>query len=144
MTNSPKYYLDWIGQYGGKKLLNIAKSRLDSSDLVIETSRMNRLSKIKRIVVHGSGFQVGNVDVFRWYHQVVNGWPDIGYHFVIGNGRAGYSTEGIIEAVRSTEFQGAHVKGHNKDSIAICLISSKDFFQSTPSSPLESHAPDLR
>ena len=42
------------------------------------------------------------------------GWRDIGYHFVIRR-------DGTIESGRPLERTGAHVKGHNKDSIGICM-----------------------
>lgn len=39
----------------------------------------------------------------------------IGYHFVI-------DVDGKVETGRALCEQGAHVKGHNKDSIGICLV----------------------
>lgn len=43
------------------------------------------------------------------------GWSDIGYHWVIDR-------DGAVDAGRPETRQGAHAKGHNRDTIAICLI----------------------
>jgi len=44
-----------------------------------------------------------------------NGWRDIGYHYVIRRG-------GQVEDGRPVEQAGAHVSGHNRNSIGICLV----------------------
>lgn len=48
-----------------------------------------------------------------------NGWSDIGYHFVI-------RTDGVVEKGRPLNVQGAHVYGHNKNNVGICLIGGLD------------------
>lgn len=52
------------------------------------------------------------------------GWLCIGYHFVI-------KTDGTIQQGRRVDEIGAHVSGHNDDTIGICLIGGyngkKDF-----------------
>lgn len=48
-----------------------------------------------------------------------NGWRDIGYHYVIGRG-------GRVEDGRPVERAGAHVSGHNSNSIGICLVGGID------------------
>lgn len=53
-------------------------------------------------------------EIRRWHVQH-NGWSDIGYHWIVG--RLGDVLPGRDEAV-----VGAHVRGHNRDSIGICLI----------------------
>lgn len=99
-----------------------------------------KIHKVTKIVIHRSGFTCGNAALFRWYHRVVNGWNDIGYHYVIGNGHKGYSTAGAIEPGRPIDIQGAHCAGHNKNSIGICLIDNSDHFSVTPPSTIELHA----
>lgn len=44
-----------------------------------------------------------------------NGWNGIGYHFVI-------RLDGTVEKGRPVEQVGAHVKGHNEDSLGIVLV----------------------
>lgn len=53
-------------------------------------------------------------EVRRW-HVEDRGWSDIGYHYLID--RSGKIVEG-----RPVERPGAHVKGHNSESIGICLF----------------------
>lgn len=53
-------------------------------------------------------------EIRRW-HVEERGWRDIGYHFVID--RSGDTVEG-----RPIEEIGAHVRGHNRNSIGICLV----------------------
>ena len=47
------------------------------------------------------------------------GWDDIGYHLVI-------KRDGIIEVGRPLNVQGAHVRGHNAESIGICMVGGYD------------------
>jgi len=123
--------MDWLSKYGGRSLVKKAKTNLEKGLNIPED--MAELREIRKIIIHHSGFAAGNSDVFRWYHRVVNGWSDIGYHFVIGNGKGGYSVEGGIELGRYLCFQGAHIRGHNHDSVGICLIGN---FKTNPPSQL--------
>jgi N-acetyl-anhydromuramyl-L-alanine amidase AmpD len=87
------------------------------------------MESIERIVIHHSATETGNASCFRVLHRMINGWNDIGYHFVIGNGS--FSTDGEIEQGRSLPFRGAHAKGGNENSIGICLVGN--FNSSSPS-----------
>ncbi len=75
---------------------------------------------IKKIIVHCSDTEGGDVKAFRHYHVTHNGWKDIGYHYVI-------RTDGEIEIGRMLSEAGAHCKGQNHDSIGICLVGKKHF-----------------
>ncbi len=72
---------------------------------------------IRKIVVHCSAtrptLDVGVADIRRWHQE--QGWRDIGYHDVIRR-------SGAVEAGRPLGQPGAHTKGHNRDSIGICLV----------------------
>lgn len=48
-----------------------------------------------------------------------NGWNDIGYHFVIRR-------NGDIETGRNINTPGAHARGHNKNSVGICMVGGVD------------------
>jgi N-acetylmuramoyl-L-alanine amidase len=48
----------------------------------------------------------------RWHRQ--KGWMMIGYHFVI-------LRDGTVEKGREINAIGAHVEGHNYDSVGLCL-----------------------
>lgn len=60
-------------------------------------------------------------DVHRWH--LGNGWAGIGYHFFV-------SKAGTIHRGRPGSTIGAHVLGHNTDSIGICLEG--DFEKENP------------
>jgi len=81
-----------------------------------------RLDEVNSLVIHHSATATGNARVFRALHRAVNGWIDIGYHFVIGNGTL--SCDGVIESGRPVWSVGAHARGHNRDSIGICLVGN--------------------
>lgn len=73
--------------------------------------------EVNYIVVHCSATEgtkdFGAYDIDRWHRE--RGWLSIGYHYVI-------RLDGSIEEGRSVEDRGAHVQGHNHESIGICLI----------------------
>jgi N-acetylmuramoyl-L-alanine amidase len=77
---------------------------------------------INRLVVHCSATPNGKeyhaADIDRWHKA--RGWDGIGYHFVI-------ALDGSVEPGRPVETIGAHVEGHNRDSIGICLIGTDEF-----------------
>ena len=56
-----------------------------------------------------------DAETIRDWHVNGNGWSDIGYHYVI-------KRNGLVEAGRPVSISGAHAKGHNADSIGICLV----------------------
>ena len=69
-----------------------------------------------KIVIHCSATpperDVGVADIDLMHKQ--RGWQSIGYHIVI-------KRTGKVEFGESLILQGAHAKGHNADSVAICL-----------------------
>lgn len=48
-----------------------------------------------------------------------NGWSDIGYHYLI-------LLDGTLEVGRPVEKVGAHVAGHNADSIGVCYVGGTE------------------
>jgi N-acetylmuramoyl-L-alanine amidase len=73
------------------------------------------------IVLHCSatrGVQnIGAADIRRWHME--QGWSDIGYAYVIRR-------NGKIEKGRAQDDVGSHVKGHNHNSVGICLAGGLD------------------
>ena len=55
-------------------------------------------------------------------------WADVGYHYVIRR-------SGIVEPGRDEGRVGAHVYGHNRNSIGICLVGGV----SSPGGPAEAN-----
>lgn len=83
--------------------------------------------KIRHIVIHcadtPADMDIGASDIDRWHRE--RGWSAIGYHYVIRR-------NGITETGRDLDADGdideeigAHVLGHNKDSLGICLVGGK-------------------
>jgi N-acetylmuramoyl-L-alanine amidase len=71
----------------------------------------------RKIVIHCSATRkdrdIGAADIDELHRSF--GWKGIGYHAVIRR-------DGLIEWGRHMDEQGAHVAGHNTDSVAVCLI----------------------
>jgi len=61
-----------------------------------------------------------DVEDIRKWHINNNKWADVGYHYVI-------KRDGTIQMGRLETTVGSHVKGHNKGSLGICLIGTKEF-----------------
>ena len=92
------------------------------------------MRKISEIIIHCSDSPFGDVDQIRDWHthadknDPTKPWSDIGYHWLITDGirYAGddYVEEfdGLIQAGRPEERQGAHCRGYNYASIGVCLI----------------------
>ena len=84
----------------------------------------------KGIAIHCSDSKFGNAQIIEDWHKQRD-WSDIGYHFVILNGKFENNSflmcmDGMIEAGRDIDLAGAHVRGYN-DWIGICLIGIDDF-----------------
>ena len=80
-----------------------------------------RIRRIHGIVVHcsatveGKDFDVSDIE--RWHKE--RGFNRVGYHFVI-------KLDGTIQTGRELSMIGAHVSGHNKNTIGICYIGGLD------------------
>lgn len=91
---------------------------------------------INLIVIHCSATPNGRpntaADIDQWHKErafkrssqyVRNHQPQfksLGYHFII-------ERDGTIVSGRHLEEQGAHVAGHNKNSIGICMIGTDEY-----------------
>ena len=58
-------------------------------------------------------------DIARWHKD--RGYREIGYHYVV-------YLDGSIHKGRDEEKIGAHVLGHNTDSVGICYVGGLDKF----------------
>ena len=79
------------------------------------------MREINKVVVHCSAtkqsMDIGAEDIRGWHKG--KGWDDIGYHYVIRR-------NGKVEKGRDVSIAGAHAKGHNFNSIGICLVGGID------------------
>ncbi len=80
---------------------------------------MEPLKKIRFVAVHHSQRKIDSLKRIKNLHMKTYGWEDIGYHYLIDK-------KGKIHIGRSKKFTGAHVYGHNKNSLGICLIGNFD------------------
>lgn len=72
---------------------------------------------VKYLVVHCSATQpkldIGAKEIDRMHRE--RGFLKIGYHFVIRR-------DGHVESGRALDQIGAHVEGHNHESLGICMV----------------------
>jgi N-acetylmuramoyl-L-alanine amidase len=79
------------------------------------------MRKLTRIILHCTATPEGrHVDVatIRSWHKK-QGWSDIGYHYVI-------YLDGSLHNGRPVEKAGAHVAGHNADTIGVVYVGGTD------------------
>ena len=76
---------------------------------------------INRIFIHSTatpeGRDVTAEEICGWHRQ--RGWREIGYHYVI-------RLDGTVEPARDMALAGAHVAGHNANSIGIAYVGGTD------------------
>ena len=73
---------------------------------------------INKIIIHCTATPEGRdvtVDQVRDLHVRINGWADIGYHFLIYR-------DGSVHVGRPLDKVGAHCSGHNTGSIGVCYV----------------------
>jgi N-acetylmuramoyl-L-alanine amidase len=79
------------------------------------------MRKLTRIILHCTATPDGrhvDVDTIRSWHRK-RGWSDIGYHYVI-------YLDGSVHAGRDVAKIGAHVAGHNADTIGVVYVGGTD------------------
>ena len=80
------------------------------------------MRQINRIIVHHSaGNPYDTVEQIREMHIKQRGRSDIGYHYIIRQGKGNPVT---LEPGRPPEKIGAHSQGENADSIAVCVFGN--------------------
>ena len=89
--------------------------------LFLKFTEYEERSTTEVIVIHHAGFPDADKDSsaedIHKFHQEVNGWAGIGYHYVIRK-------DGTIEQGRRPKAVGAHAYQHNKNSIGICVAGN--------------------
>ena len=77
---------------------------------------------INKIVIHCSATPNGRehdaAEINRWHLD--RGWDGIGYHYVI-------KVDGVIENGRPEYWTGSHARGHNTNSLGVCIIGMDDY-----------------
>ena len=121
----------------GIGLLNVDPIRAEAASDLAEPPIYKRLllfteyelrPSTEMIVIHHTGFP--NVDKdstvadIHKFHQEVNGWAGVGYHYLIRK-------DGMIEQGRRPDMIGAHAYQHNKNSVGVCLAGNFDIAEPT-------------
>lgn len=79
------------------------------------------MREINRIIVHCSATapsqDIGVSEIRHWH--LSRNFSDVGYHIIVRR-------DGTREEGRPIETPGAHAKGHNEDSIGVCLVGGVD------------------
>src|SRR5690349_2767889 len=80
------------------------------------------------IVVHcsaspASAVHVDAKEIDRWHRK--RGWLKIGYHYVI-------TRDAVVQKGRDLDKAGAHVAGHNHESVGVCLVGGTKDDWKTP------------
>jgi hypothetical protein len=87
----------------------------------IPTPRLKDRETTDLIVVHcsatGPAADIGVAQITQWHKQ--RGFDTVGYHYVIRR-------NGTLETGRRESEIGAHVRGHNANSIGVCLAGGVD------------------
>lgn len=84
---------------------------------------MRKLGKVNKIIIHHTaGNDTADVKAIRRQHINKNRWSDIGYHFLIH--RIPMQKEFVTSAGRSTNFEGAHTRGANSNSIGVSVAGN--------------------
>lgn len=83
---------------------------------------MGKRTETNYLIIHCSATR-GNQnitfeDIKRW-HTMERAFIDIGYHWVI-------ERDGSVKQGRPVDDWGAHAKGHNHESVGICLVGGLD------------------
>lgn len=88
---------------------------------------MKKPRPIRKIILHCSDYDEEHSvkDIRKWH--LMNGWDDIGYHYVIEGFDTSESKVGQISIGRPLSFAGAHCRDYNFDSIGICLVGKMNF-----------------
>lgn len=92
-----------------------------TSDTTVTPPRLKDRESTELIVVHCSATSpnadIGVPEITRWHKQ--RGFDTVGYHYVIRR-------TGRLETGRRESEIGAHVRGHNSNSIGVCLAGGVD------------------
>lgn len=85
------------------------------------------IREIEYLVIHCSAtpedMDIGVQEIKLWHLQ--RGFRDVGYHKVIRR-------DGTIENGRSEDVPGAHARGYNEKSLAVCLVGGTESDKRTP------------
>ncbi len=74
-----------------------------------------KLADIRSIAIHHSLTTQGSAEAFARYHVTTNGWPGIGYAYVVGR-------DGTVYQCWDHTIVSYHVGNRNKHALGICMV----------------------
>lgn len=80
------------------------------------------MRKVHWVIIHCSDSNLSahdSIEVINQWH-IQRGFKKVGYHYFV-------RSDGTIEKGRDENEVGAHVKGHNSNSLGICLHGKNEF-----------------
>ncbi|MDM5155771.1 peptidoglycan recognition family protein [Bacillus sp. DX1.1] len=97
--------------------MDIQKAQLSFQD------ELQPLQNVTKIIIHHTAKEGWDVYKTHAFHQKVRGWSGIGYNYFIEEDGTVYEGRGL--------FIGAHAKGHNSETIGICMTGNFDKYDPT-------------
>lgn len=83
--------------------------------------QFNKRKETNLVVIHCAAtkpsMDIGLREIRQWHVQ--QGWLDVGYHYIVRR-------DGTVETGRPHDVVGSHVKGHNFESVGICMVGGID------------------
>jgi N-acetylmuramoyl-L-alanine amidase len=83
------------------------------------TYKRRPLSAITKIAVHHSATRTGSAEAFARYHVDHNGWPGIGYHYVV-------EQDGTVKKTNNLSTVSYHVGESNRLAVGVCFTGHYD------------------
>ena len=94
------------------------------------------MREINKIIIHHTESTGGAVDFMRYLHVELNGWSDVGYHYIITNGKKNGNWkaggDGEIQGGRPVERMGSHARGANLGTIGVSFVGKLGSKSPTP------------
>ena len=80
------------------------------------------MGSVSKIVLHCSDSpndrDIGRAEIDEWHKE--RGWKEVGYHWIV-------RIDGRLEKGRDESRPGAHVQGHNANTIGVVLVGRDSF-----------------
>lgn len=106
-------------------LKQIEKDTINKTCRLIKSRPGAPIQKVENIVVHSTSRSYDSPAWVRFRHIFFRGWDDNGYHYMIANGTQ-FTEDGKLYKCRDEKYQGAHVKGHNQNTLSVSMVGDFD------------------
>jgi N-acetylmuramoyl-L-alanine amidase len=81
--------------------------------------KRRQLGTIRKIAVHHSATKTGSAEAFARFHTEHNGWPGIGYHYVV-------EKDGTVKKTNNLSTVSYHVGQSNRIAVGVCFTGHYD------------------